>query len=102
MICKYDAARVTQSRPYTNVGQRLGAMCLVIWVATGLTACNKDTSPVSPANRAPGSFSVTVVPALDAASISWTEAVDPDGDTVAYTLIVESDTLLAASAGRAY
>jgi len=102
MMCKYDTARTAPNWSYATVGQRLGAVFLVFWFAVGLTACKKDPGPVSPENRAPGSFSVTVVPAPDAASISWTEAVDPDGDTVAYTLIVESDTLLAASADRAY
>ncbi len=99
MMCQADSKNSATNPLYANLRRWLGAASLAIWCAVGLAACNKDTGPVSPMNQPPGTFSVSVVPALNAASISWTAAVDPDGDTVSYTLVVEGDTLLVAVLG---
>ena len=58
------------------------------------TSCKKeDEETDNPTNNAPNIFEVFVSPEENSAVISWTEAVDPDGDEVNYSLILTVDTV---------
>jgi hypothetical protein len=70
-----------------------------VWLLTALiilAGCSKDEEPEQE-NRAPGTFSVTTMASENSATISWSKAVDPDGDTVAYTVMLENETLVSGS-----
>ncbi|MGI9548335.1 MAG: Kelch repeat-containing protein [Flavobacteriaceae bacterium] len=63
-----------------------------------LAGCTKDEEPEQQ-NRAPGTFSVTTLASENSATISWSKAVDPDGDTVVYTVTLENETLVSGGNG---
>ncbi len=61
-------------------------------VAIICTSCNNDDNP-APVNKAPGAVEVTTTVAGNSVALSWTPAIDPDGDAVTYDVVLEGNTI---------
>lgn len=72
---------------------------LLLLAALFFTACEGESPEI---NEAPEDFTVTANPDMNKATISWTEATDPNGDLVSYSLVLGDDTLLKDSPLRTY
>ncbi|MEL7535096.1 MAG: hypothetical protein AAFN10_27585, partial [Bacteroidota bacterium] len=70
--------------PYPHFGK---LVYLSIGISLCLFACKKESQPSSN---------------LNAATINWTESVDPDDDQVTYTLIVAAETLASNTSSLSY
>lgn len=66
---------------------KLIVSCLMLVI---LTSCN---SKEEIENRAPGEFTVSINQGGDSKIVTWTEAVDPDGDSVVYDVYFENTKL---------
>lgn len=73
--------------------QLLTLMALI--VLFGLAACGGgDEGVATPQNQAPGTFSASVKDiSLSSATIEWTPSIDPDGDAVSYSIILNGTTV---------
>ncbi|MEM9338818.1 MAG: YHYH protein [Bacteroidota bacterium] len=69
-----------------------------------LIACSDDgNDTTTPGNTSPASFQVTVSDVTNSgASISWTEAIDADGDNVTYSVTINGSTVASALTTRTY
>ncbi|MFP2996230.1 hypothetical protein ABN763_09965 [Spongiivirga sp. MCCC 1A20706] len=67
-----------------------------------ISACSKDNNnpPPEPENRPPGNFTVTTSVEGNNATIMWTQATDPDGDAVNYSVVLDGNTILNGAANR--
>lgn len=69
-------------------------MTLIVPIAVLLAVgCKDDDGNPTPANQAPGSVEITTEVQENNVLISWTRAVDPEGDEVKYVILVEDDTV---------
>jgi YD repeat-containing protein len=73
-----------------------------------LVGCSKDDTPApgpiaqpepEPENQAPSSFTVDLENSKNTARLTWTEAVDPDGDSVIYKIML-GDSLVSEQGNR--
>src|SRR4051812_37535993 len=63
---------------------------LAIFISIIQLDCTKPSDIFDKLNIRPGPFSVTVtMRAESSASIEWSKADDPDGDTVRYTIVLD-------------
>lgn len=76
-----------------NLNQLLSLGALLVLM--GLAACGgSDDGGTTPENKAPGTFSASVVDiTFTSATVEWTQAIDPDGDAVTYSIILNGTTL---------
>ncbi len=72
-------------------------ICLLSLVCLLICCSKKETEPE---NRPPGDFTVITSVNLDAVTINWTTASDPDGDTVSYSVELNGNNILANSSER--
>ncbi|MEM8889575.1 MAG: fibronectin type III domain-containing protein [Bacteroidota bacterium] len=72
---------------------------LLLLATLFFSACEGESPEI---NEAPEDFTVTANPDMNKATISWTEATDPNGDLVTYSLVLGDDTLLKESPLRTY
>ena len=70
------------------------AVCVLLF-----TQCSKEETP---ANEAPKAFAVTSTVTSNSAMINWTEATDPEGNAIKYSLILGQETLLSNSTDTEY
>ncbi|MEO0404536.1 MAG: hypothetical protein AAF193_06660, partial [Bacteroidota bacterium] len=64
-----------------------------LFIVLALVSCKKDEEPeAAPGNRAPSPFDVVIAAQENQAALLW-NAVDPDGDPLIYTVILEDDTV---------
>ncbi len=85
-----------------NINFKKVFLSLLALIVFAITSCKKDSSPSSPnnpaqnpspVNNAPSQFTtLLVVSSWDTAKISWTMAIDPDNDSIAYKIFI-NDTL---------
>lgn len=77
---------------------------LILMLVTVISSCgNDDDAPVVVPNNQPNTFAITSVGyviVVGESSVNnwkaiWTEAIDPDGDTVTYDIYIE-DVLIAS------
>ncbi len=72
-------------------------VCLAILF---FSSCGDDGDSTTPVNEPPGSFSVSVSNiTLSSATVEWTQAIDPDGDAVTYSVSLNGATAASSVTG---
>ena len=78
---------------------------LLLLVLNCFQSCSKDDAPTpepiaqpepipEPENQAPNSFSIDLENSKNTAQLSWSEAIDPDGDAIVYRIML-GDSLVS-------
>lgn len=66
-----------------------------------LVSC--DVEDEIPADMSPGSFNVSVVEVTDrSANLNWTPSIDPEGQSVTYTILLEGEVMDASPFATSY
>jgi len=77
---------------------------LLLLVINAFQSCSKDDAPTpepiaqpepEPENLSPSSFTIDLVNEKNTAQLSWSEAIDPEGDTVTYSIML-GDSLVGS------
>lgn len=68
---------------------------IFLFISFIVAGCEKDNEGT---NAAPATFTVSATPSGNNATIQWTEAKDPDGDTVTYSVQLDGTMVLSNSA----
>ncbi|MEM7374741.1 MAG: hypothetical protein AAF587_39480 [Bacteroidota bacterium] len=83
-----------------NASLYLGSFLILL--SSLIPSCKPEEAVEPEVNHPPGVFTVSVSTDDNTADISWTRSIDPDGDQVSYTLIIDSNTLLESSSETSY
>lgn len=83
--------------------KNLKSIMLIIGFSIGLSMTNCSTSDDGSDNNNPSIFSSnTTETRFDGATIEWTEAIDPDGDSVNYAIILEGQEIASGGTNLTY
>lgn len=66
---------------------------LLIWILL-ITSCSKEETNPTPENQPPSAFSVSTLVDQNDVTLSWSEANDPEGESVEYTVSLNSEVLV--------